>query len=71
MKRYLSKDEISDILSFIKPQKGIPIDTANSVVKKNKQDLTDQLLSQMVYPDIIPELKKNRILLHDVFNSGR
>ena len=58
MKRYLTKDEISDILSFIKPQKGIPIDTANSVVKKNKQDLTDQLVSQMVYPDIIPELKK-------------
>lgn len=58
MKRYLTKDEISDILSFIKPQKGIPIDTANSVVKKNTQDLRDQLVSQMVYPDIIPELKK-------------
>ena len=58
MKRHLTETEIKDILCFIKPQQGIPSDTANSVAKKNTQDLYNQLKHQLVYPSIIPEIKK-------------
>lgn len=56
-KRLLTSDEIENALSFILPQKGIPIETARSVAENNKKDLRIQLQTQMVYPEIIPHLK--------------
>ena len=57
-KRVLTNYEIEDILSFIKPQPGIPVDTAMSVVKANKQLLRDQLLKgKLIYPEMIKSLK--------------
>lgn len=56
--RKLTPREIEDMLSFIKPQRGIPIDTARSIVKINKDMFRNQLRSQLVYPEIIPTLKE-------------
>lgn len=58
-KRFLTSDEIENILSFIVPQHGIPPDVAQSVVNINKDRLRSQLVNQEVYPEIIPELKSN------------
>jgi DNA-directed RNA polymerase beta' subunit len=57
LKRNLTTNEIEDILSFIKPQKGIPIETANSIIENNKNDLRKQLNSQLIYPEMIKDLK--------------
>lgn len=54
--RSLTEYEIDSILEFIKPQKGIPIDTALSVVALNKKGLRDQLVSVQIYPEMIPAL---------------
>ena len=56
-KRQLSEYEIESILSFIIPQQGIPIETAMSVVNSNKNKLKQQLIGQMIYPEMIPQLK--------------
>lgn len=56
-KRKLTEDEIEYIISFIKPQKGIPTETSNSIVNNNKNDLIKQLSSQMIYPEMIEKLK--------------
>jgi DNA-directed RNA polymerase beta' subunit len=58
MSRLLTEKEIENILSFIKPKKGIPLEAAISVVNSNKQRLRQQLINQMVYPEIIPVLKR-------------
>ena len=58
MTRFLSSAEIEDILNFIKPNKHIPLDTALSIVKINKDKLRNQLVKQEIYPELIPELKK-------------
>ena len=57
MKRYLTINEIENILSFIQPQAGIPIETATSVVELNKKLLRDQLKSQQIYPAMLDSLK--------------
>lgn len=57
-KRVLSEDEIENIIDFIRPQKGIPIETALSVVKRNKEKFRKQLTGQLVFPKIIPKLKE-------------
>jgi SOS-response transcriptional repressor LexA len=59
MTRYLTDEEIDNILDFIKPNKTIPIDTAMSIVKITKDKYIKQLKKQKVYPRIIPELKQN------------
>jgi hypothetical protein len=59
--RLLTEDEIMDILSFIKPQKGIPEDSAISILEINKKKLYNQLKKQKVYPSIIPKLKESII----------
>jgi DNA-directed RNA polymerase beta' subunit len=61
MTRQLSHEEMDNILDFIKPQKDIPQITAQSVVNRIKKDLRAQLETQMVYTEIIPELKKEMI----------
>ena len=58
IKRLLTKDEIKYIVSFIIPQRGIPLDTAASVVKSEKKKLTRQLKTQKVYPKQIHEIRK-------------
>ena len=57
--RTLRLDEIEEILDFIKPQLGIPLVSAMSVVKINKERFRKQLEGKIVYPDIIPELKRS------------
>jgi len=58
MTRLLTASEIENILSFIKPKKGIPFESAKAVVDANKERFRKQLVSQKVYPQIIPALKK-------------
>ena len=57
--RTLTSDEIEEILDFIKPQLGIPLVSAMSVVKSNKDRFRRQLVGQAIYPEIIPELKQS------------
>jgi DNA-directed RNA polymerase beta' subunit len=57
MTRKLSETEIENMLDFIQPQEGIPLDTAMSVVQASKERLRQQLRTQHVYPEIIPVLK--------------
>jgi len=57
-KRLLTKEEINDILTIIEIQKGIPLETAKSVVDFYKDLIINQLKDQMIYPSLIPELKK-------------
>lgn len=58
MKRKLSNNEIEKIIDFIKPNVSIPPDTAYSIVENTKNKLRNQLKKQLVYPAIIPELKR-------------
>jgi DNA-directed RNA polymerase beta' subunit len=57
-KRHLRAIEIEDILSFIEPQLGIPLESAISIVEKNKASLREQLKSIYIYPSKIPILKE-------------
>lgn len=57
MTRLLTTDEIENILSFIKPQPAVPLDTAMSVVNMNKSRLRKQLETQRIYPAMIPMLR--------------
>lgn len=59
MSRLLTVDEIENIVSFIEPQKGIPLKTAKSIVESTKKDLRLQLSKVSVIPQTIPELKKS------------
>ena len=58
-KRLLTEYEIQNILSIIKPQHGIPIDTAISVSKANQQSLKEQLIGQLIYPEMIQKLQQS------------
>jgi hypothetical protein len=58
MTRLLTNEEIEYILDFIQPSMDIPIETAKAVVKNNKNKLRSQLITQKVYPEIIPKLKE-------------
>jgi hypothetical protein len=55
--RCLTEYEIESILSFITPQKCIPTETSESVVTTNKNRLRHQLIGQLIYPEMIPQLK--------------
>jgi len=57
MTRLLTNDEIENMIAFIQPQKGIPADSALSVVNIQKERLRVQLRTQKVYAEIIPALK--------------
>ena len=56
-KRKLTDGEIESILDFIKPNKFIPPESAESIVVNSKKRLRKQLVDQLVYPEVIPELK--------------
>lgn len=57
MKRILTVCEIEDILSVIKPQRGIPEDIAENVCRTFREKVRVTLARQLVYPQIIPKLK--------------
>lgn len=54
----LTEEQIDFILDFIKPQLNIPPETARSIVNINKTKLINQLRRIEIYPELIPELKK-------------
>lgn len=72
MTRSLTKKEIENIISFIKPRNDIPQDTAISVVNEHKRRLRAQLSRQKVYPDIIPKLTESiqRNFAESLINPG-
>jgi DNA-directed RNA polymerase II subunit RPB1 len=57
MTHILTNEEIEFIIDFIKPQVGIPLDSAMSIVENNKERFRKQLRGQEVYTEIIPQLK--------------
>ena len=59
VKRNLTPEEISYILDFIKPTKGIPEEISMAIVKKNYSKLEQQLKSVSIYPEMIPKLKES------------
>ena len=64
-KRNLTNDEIDHVLDFIKPQKGIPTEVALSVVNMHKAKFRSQLTDLLVYPKIIPNLKKKMEAMYE------
>ena len=56
-KRLLTDNEMDDILSVIKPQKGIPITISTSVCQAFRSKIRSKLCFQLVYPEIISKLK--------------
>ena len=56
-KRKLTSEEIEFLLDFIKPNEKIPPETANSVVMLSKKRFRKQLVDQILYPEVIPQLK--------------
>jgi DNA-directed RNA polymerase beta' subunit len=58
MSRLLTNQEIENILDFMTPQRGIPIESATSINELNKERFRKQLVGQSIYPEIIPQLKE-------------
>lgn len=56
-KRLLTNDEINDILSIVKIQEGIPVETAEFIVNNFRTKIKKQLENQEIYPSMICELK--------------
>lgn len=57
-KRLLTNDEIESLIDFIIPNQMIPVETSLSINKITKDGIRDQLRGQMIYPQILPDLKK-------------
>ena len=57
MKRHLKDSEIDYILSFLKPNRSIPIESALSIINNLKTRLVKQLKTIEIYPELIDELK--------------
>lgn len=57
MKRYLKDSEIDYILSFLKPNRSIPIESALSIINNLKTRLVKQLKTIEIYPELIDDLK--------------
>ena len=53
MTRFLTNDEIENMIGFIQPQKGIPVDSALSVVNIQKERLRAQLKTQKVFSSFV------------------
>lgn len=58
IKRLLTTDEINDILSYITPNKRIPTETAEQVVKQTRLQMTQTLKKIQIYPELIPKLRE-------------
>ena len=57
-KRCLTESEIVCILDIIQPQKGIPVEISKSIVDKQRAFMREQLITQEIYPSMLPKLKK-------------
>ena len=66
-KRYLTDEEIENILDFIKPRDCLPIESELCIIENIKKDLILQLKNELVYPKIIPKLKI--IIIENYYNS--
>ena len=60
-KRKLTRKEIQDLVSFIKPHKGIPDKCGVELTDSIKNELIHDLEKVEIYPKLIPELKRNLI----------
>lgn len=58
-KRALTEDEIQDILSFLKPNPHLPSVCAETLVNQTITDIKNQLQRCLIYPEMIPELKRS------------
>ena len=58
MKRLLTDIEIENILDFIEPIKSIPFESSQAILNLTKERFIKLLIGHEVYPEIIPELKK-------------
>lgn len=58
VKRLLTEDEIKDILSYITPNKYIPVDTAEQIVKQTRLQISRSLANVQIYPELIPKLRE-------------
>jgi len=67
-KRKLTNGEIQDILNIIQPQKKIPLESAMSIVNINREQLKEQLVDVLIYPNKIPELK---LKIKEMYFSSR
>jgi DNA-directed RNA polymerase beta' subunit len=56
-KRKLSSKEIDYVLSFLKPNMYIPLETSESIIQNIKNDTIKQLVNIEIYPHLIDELK--------------
>jgi DNA-directed RNA polymerase II subunit RPB1 len=70
--RLLTEKEIENILDFIIPSPNIPLETSLSVIHNQKELLREQLRSDKVFPEIIPELKKQiqRFYITSIIQPG-
>ena len=57
-KRLLSHDEIESLIDFIVPNIMIPEETSLSINQITKDGIRKQLSGQFIYPEILPDLKK-------------
>jgi len=64
----LTNSEIEYIVDFVEIQKGLPIATATSIMEATKDSFREQLMGQLVFPSIIPELKEK---MYRVYNASR
>jgi len=67
-KRSLTEYEINSILSFIKPQKGIPTETATSIINSNRNSLKKQMEEVLIYPEMIPSFTE---MIEKQYNSSK
>jgi hypothetical protein len=56
--RFPTKEELSFLTNFLKPLPGLPSSIAKAVAKNQRQELRRQLQDVQIYPEILPELKK-------------
>lgn len=71
-KRKLTSEEIDFIVDFVRPNTQIPKETANSIVELTKKRIKKQLEIQEVYPEVIPDLKKEieRNYIQSIIDPG-
>ena len=67
MTRLLTKKEIENIIDFIKPQEGIPSDTALSVMNKQKEEIKQ--IHQFLAREIENQMRDRDRIIDDVYRT--
>jgi len=67
MARFLTDNEINQVLSFIEPSPYLPGEISESLVDINRKRLGDQLRKKKIYPCLIPKLREK---LKEVYYSS-